>query len=106
MENCIFCKIISEKIPRVTEMETENLVVFKDAHPKAPIHLLIVPREHILDLSEASDKLWIEIKETVLKLADKLNPLGYRIINNSKAAQEVKHLHIHFLGEVGVDREI
>ena len=102
----MFCKTIRQEIPGNFEMETENLVVFKDINPKAPIHLLIVSKKHMVDLSSVDDKLWLEIKGVILKLADKFNPTGYRIVNNSKDAQAVKHLHIHFLGEVGSDRDI
>lgn len=106
MEDCVFCKIVKEEIPRTLEAESANLVVFKDIKPKAPIHLLIVSKKHIVDLYSTDDNMWLEVKELALELADKFKVSGFRIINNCKAAQEVKHFHVHFLGEVGADREL
>jgi len=106
MKDCIFCKLVKGEIPRKLKLETDNLVVFPDIHPRAPIHLLIVPKKHVRDLAAASDKIWLEIKAATLKLAEQLNTSGFRIVNNSKAAQEVKHMHVHFLGEVGLEREL
>ncbi len=106
MKDCVFCKIVSEEIPRDTQLETENLVVFKDIKPKAPVHLLIVPKKHVENISGIDDTIWVEIKNAALELAKKFNTSGFRLVNNSGDAQEVKHMHVHFLGEVGVDREL
>lgn len=106
MNNCIFCKIVREEIPRETILETENLIVFKNTHPKASIHFLMVPKEHLLDISETNDNIWTEIKNIALKLAKEYNVSGMRLVNNMGAAQEVKHMHVHFLGEVGIEREL
>ncbi|KKU47034.1 MAG: Purine nucleoside phosphoramidase, partial [Candidatus Woesebacteria bacterium GW2011_GWF2_46_8] len=49
MEDCIFCKIVNKQIPATIEKETDEIVVFKDVSPRAPIHLLLVPRKHYRD---------------------------------------------------------
>lgn len=106
MDDCIFCKIIKGEIPAEFEEKTDNLVVFKDAKPKAPIHLLIVPKTHIDSVLEADDSIWLETKKVALELAHKYNVSGFRVVTNAKAAAAVHHMHTHFLAEVGVDREI
>lgn len=105
-DDCIFCKIVKKEIPAEIEKETENLLVFKDANPKAPIHLLIVPKKHIVDIREADDGVWIEIKKVAIELANEKQVSGFRITHNVGLAAMVKHMHVHFLGEVGVEREI
>ena len=101
-EDCIFCKIINGDFNTEFVYENEYVVVFKDINPKAPIHLLVVPKTHVASLNELEDKnlmaeLLMAIKETTKKIG--LN--SYKtLINTGKAAgQEVFHLHVHILGE-------
>ena len=101
-EDCIFCKIIDGEFNTEFVYENEHLVVFKDIHPKAPIHLLVVPKLHVESLNELDDKnllgeLMIGVKEVTKKIGLK----SYRtVINTGKdAGQEVFHLHIHVLGK-------
>jgi len=101
-EECIFCKIINGDFNTEFVYETENTVVFNDINPKAPIHLLVVPRVHVASLNELEDKnlmgeLLMAVKETTKKIGLK----SYKtLINTGKeAGQEVFHLHIHILGE-------
>lgn len=102
MENdCIFCKIIRGDFNTEFVYENEHVVVFKDINPKAPVHLLVVPRVHVESLNELEDKnlmseLLCAVKETTKKIGLK----SYKtLINTGKeAGQEVFHLHIHILG--------
>lgn len=103
MENCIFCQIITKKIPAKIVHESQKLVVFPDINPSADIHLLIVPKEHIdkvTDLSSAQADLLVEVYQTVQKLVQDYNLQDqlYRVVVNGGKAQHVKHLHFHFLG--------
>ena len=100
--DCIFCKIINGDSGTEFVYENEHCVVFKDINPKAPVHLLVVPRVHVESLNELEDKnlmgeLLMAVKETTKKIGLK----SYRIqINTGKeAGQEVFHLHIHILGK-------
>lgn len=104
--DCVFCKIANKEIPTDLVEETQNLVVFKDINPKAEVHLLIVPKKHINDIREDKDGLWQAIGEMSVKLADKFKVKGFRIVHNAGDAALVKHMHAHFLGEVGSDRQI
>lgn len=99
--DCIFCKIINGDFGTEFVYENEYCVVFKDINPKAPVHLLVVPRVHVESLNELEDKnlmseLLMAVKETTKKIGLK----SYRVqINTGKeAGQEVFHLHIHILG--------
>ncbi|MBI3396952.1 HIT domain-containing protein [Candidatus Woesebacteria bacterium] len=105
-DDCIFCKIVKKETPSQVEVETDDLLVFKDINPKAPIHFLIIPKKHIKDITEVDDQVFVEIKNMVLSLAKKYNVGGFRIVTNAGAAAAVGHMHVHFLGEVKVEREI
>lgn len=101
-ENCIFCKIIRGDFNTEFVYENEHLVVFKDINPKAPIHLLVVPRVHVASLNELDDKnLLGELLLGVKEVTKKIGLKSYRTqINTGKeAGQEVFHLHIHILGK-------
>jgi histidine triad (HIT) family protein len=104
--DCLFCKIVSGEIPSEKEYETDNLLVIKDIHPKAPTHLLIIPKVHVSDIIGLSDDLWVEIKKVALELADKKGLKGFRLVSNAGTAAAVAHMHMHLLGEIGSDREI
>jgi len=101
---CIFCKIIAGDIPTEFLYADEHMVVFKDINPKAAVHLLVVPRAHIISLNELEsqhDPLIAAMIRLLPNLAQQ-NGLtnGFRtIINTGRGGgQEVFHLHIHLLG--------
>lgn len=104
MDDCLFCKIIKGDIPTNFIYEDEKIVVFKDIDPQAPVHLLLMPREHIEstdDINKENSHLIGYIFEVANRLA-KENDLsqGYRIVNNCKAhgGQSVDHIHFHLIG--------
>ena len=78
--------------------QDEEIVVFNDVKPQANTHLLIIPKKHFLGLNDAPDEIVIKIKNKILELSKEMK--SYRIIINGGAAQEIKHLHFHLLGEV------
>ena len=103
MTDCIFCKIIQKQIPTDFIFEDEHIVVFKDIHPKALIHLLVVPKTHIKSLAEVSEKETNLIAHMLLimpSLATREGLKGFRtIINTGKdGGQVIDHLHFHLLG--------
>ena len=104
MSDCLFCKIIAGDIPSDKVYEDEQVLVFKDINPRADIHLLMIPKNHIHSLNEVSsehDALIAYMMRLLPTLAKEqgLND-GYRtIINTGKGGgQIVFHLHIHLLG--------
>lgn len=106
MKDCIFCKIVKGEMGTKFEKETENLVVFRDINPQAAVHLLIVPKNHIRDITEVDDNIWKEIKDTAVAIARARGLKGFRIVHNSGDAAAVFHMHIHFLGDVTPERAV
>ncbi len=100
--NCIFCKIINGDFGTEFVYENDHVVVFKDINPKAPVHLLVVPRVHVASLNELEDeKIMAELLKAVKAVTQKIGLKSYKtLINTGKeAGQEVFHLHVHILGE-------
>ena len=103
--DCIFCRIISGDIPSDILYQDEQVVAFRDINPKAPVHLLLVPREHIESLAELSEDE-ASIMGHLVAVANRLareagiSDKGYRLVVNSgpEGGQEVPHLHLHLLG--------
>ena len=102
-DSCIFCDIISGKIPADIIMQNDDLIVIKDIHPKAPVHYLIIPKKHIKNiasLDDESDYLMSSIARMAKKIAhEKMDDASFRLIcnNGAGAGQSVFHLHCHFL---------
>jgi len=106
VDDCIFCKIIKREIPAEIVKETEQLIIFKDKYPKAPVHLLLVPKKHYKDITESDGAIWSEIREVAISLAKEKGTKSFRLVHNAGNAAVVSHMHVHFLGEVAADREV
>ncbi len=105
MAECIFCRIIAREAPARIVYEDERVLAFEDIHPQAPLHVLVVPREHIASLDETPpgrEELLGVLLLTARGLAREkgIAATGYRlVINNGRdAGQAVDHLHVHLLG--------
>lgn len=105
VESCIFCKIVLGEIPSQKLFQDELVTAFRDIHPVAPTHILIVPNQHIAsvnDIHEKDEKMIGRLFTTARKLAEQegIQDTGYRLIINSgaHAGQEVFHLHLHLIG--------
>ena len=103
--NCLFCKIIRREIPSQIVYENEHALAFKDIHPGAPTHCLVIPKKHITGIHEATPEDGQMLGEVVLaarKVAEDagLAEKGYRLVVNQgpDAGQSVFHLHVHVLG--------
>lgn len=101
---CLFCKIIAGEIPSAKVYEDENMLAFRDIHPQAPVHVLVIPKKHIGSMDEVNASnsaavaaIFEKIPE-IARLAGVTN--GYRLISNcgEDACQSVHHLHFHILG--------
>ncbi|MBE3115442.1 MAG: histidine triad nucleotide-binding protein [Actinobacteria bacterium] len=106
MEDCLFCKILNKEIESNIVFESDNVLIIKDISPKAPVHLLALPKEHIssiLEIDKLDSSLIKELMETISKVALKLglDEEGFRVVINtgSGAGQSVNHLHFHILGK-------
>jgi len=105
MEDCLFCKIIDREIPADIVYENDKLLAFNDISPQAPVHVLIIPKQHITttnDLIDGHKELIGEMLLTATKLASKykIAESGYRTVFNcnKKGGQAVYHIHLHLLG--------
>jgi histidine triad (HIT) family protein len=104
MGDCLFCNIVAGKIPAAIVHETDKTIAFRDINPKAPVHVLVIPKEHIESLmaleTRHSDTL-AEIHQSVQAVArqEKVDEKGFRlVVNNGKdSGQAVGHLHYHVL---------
>ncbi|MGE0160095.1 MAG: histidine triad nucleotide-binding protein [Gemmatimonadales bacterium] len=102
---CIFCKIAAGAIPASVVHSSERLVAFRDIDPKAPVHILVIPREHVASL-DAADERHRALLGEILLLARRLardegvSEEGYRTVINTgdHGGQSVHHLHLHLLG--------
>ncbi|MDP1783850.1 MAG: histidine triad nucleotide-binding protein [Sulfuricurvum sp.] len=99
---CIFCKIVNREIPSNLVKEDENFLAFHDINPKAPVHVLVIPKAHYDSFNDTPGdvigKMGIFMQEVAKEIG--IDQSGYRIISNigDDGAQEVKHLHFHILG--------
>ena len=102
--SCLFCKIASGEIPSAAVYQDDRVYAFSDINPKAPVHILIVPREHIDSLAEATAEhsaLLGHLFSTAAEIArNKGLSKGYRVVVNTRedGGQTVDHLHLHLLG--------
>ncbi|WP_157151782.1 histidine triad nucleotide-binding protein [Brachyspira sp. SAP_772] len=97
--DCIFCKIVKGEIPSNFIKENEYCVVFKDLNPKSDVHLLVVPKKHLKDITEIDNDLMGKVLDTIKEVAKENNLESFRIVNNcgENAGQSVFHLHFHVL---------
>lgn len=105
MESCLFCKIINKEIPADIVYEDKDILAFMDIAPKAPVHILIIPKKHLANINEAgqtdrelSSKMIFVAKDLAKEY--QLDQSGYRLVSNSgpDSGQIVSHLHFHLLG--------
>lgn len=114
MDNCIFCKIVARQIPASVVYEDDDVLAFKDINPAAPVHLLVIPKQHVATLSDCTDD-HAAVLGKMLMLAPKLaeehgvavksdgngeRSGGFKTLINSgpDGGQEVYHLHLHMYG--------
>jgi histidine triad (HIT) family protein len=103
VENCLFCRIVRREVPAKLVAETEDCIAFRDINPQAPVHVLIVPREHVASLDETDDPTLVgklSVLAAEIARREGIAERGYRtVINtNADAGQTVAHIHLHLLG--------
>ena len=103
--SCLFCKIAAREIPADIVRESDRLVAFRDTNPKAPTHILIIPKEHIRSLAEVEEShggMLVDVAHAAIQLAhaEGIDESGWRLVTNvgPDAGQSVFHLHFHLLG--------
>ena len=102
MSDCLFCKIIAGEIPSGKVYEDDKVYAFRDIHPQAPVHVLIVPKKHMDNILQCDAETAAELTEAVGAIAARegVAESGFRVISNCgrDGAQSVNHLHVHLLG--------
>jgi histidine triad (HIT) family protein len=102
-DDCLFCRIIRGDIPAKVIAETKECVAFRDLNPQAPLHVLVIPREHVPSLNQATDPALVgrlALLAAEIARTEGIAERGYRtVINtNADAGQTVFHIHLHLLG--------
>jgi histidine triad (HIT) family protein len=105
MDDCLFCRIVTKKIPAAIVHETDKTLAFRDIHPEAPVHVLVIPKEHVPSLfhweakhspllSAVHESIQAVVRETGVAKS------GFRVVVNTgpDAQQTVQHVHYHVLG--------
>lgn len=101
MSECLFCKIVQGQVPSRKVFEDENVFAFEDIAPRAPIHVLVVPKKHLDKLADASDPNGVgSVILAAARIARERGLEDYRLVvnNGEEAGQSVFHLHVHLLG--------
>ena len=102
-EQCLFCRIVRREIPATIVAETDDMVAFRDITPRAPVHVLVIPKQHVASLNEATDAAQLgklSLLATEIARAEGIAESGYRTVINTgpDAGQTVFHVHLHLLG--------
>lgn len=99
---CIFCKIVEGELPNNSVAESDSFMAFHDLYPKAPIHILIIPKQHVDCFQSVTPEMMAEMTTFIQDVATKVgvDQAGYRLITNNgnDGGQEIGHLHFHLLG--------
>jgi histidine triad (HIT) family protein len=105
MENCLFCRIVNKKIPAKVVAEDDKILAFEDVNPQAPVHVLLIPKDHYASLNEIPEDKRGILADVLLKAreiarAKGIDQKGYRVVLNTArdSGQAVFHIHFHLLG--------
>ena len=113
MDDCIFCKIIGKKIDAKIVYEDKEIIAFKDIHPIAPVHILIIPKKHIASVNDVTSEDTALLGKMIIGARDIANELnisegGYKLLfrTGKNGGQEVDHIHLHLIGGAALHEEI
>jgi histidine triad (HIT) family protein len=104
MNDCIFCKIVKKEIPSTAVYENEFVYAFRDIHPQAKHHILLVPKQHVASVmdTDTNSNMLQHVFDAVKEISkkEKIDASGFRVVvnNGPNAGQTVFHLHFHILG--------
>ena len=102
-DDCLFCRIVRKEIPVKLVYESEDCIAFRDINPQAPVHVLVIPRAHIVSLNDATDAAAVgrlTLVAAEIAKSEGVAESGYRVVcnTNRNGGQSVFHLHLHLLG--------
>ena len=103
--DCLFCRIVRKELPAKVLFENDRILAFEDIRPKAPVHVLVIPKDHFASLNDAPEGAAALLGEILLRARaiareKGIGETGYRIVLNTArdSGQEVFHIHFHVLG--------
>ena len=102
-DDCLFCRIVRQEIPATIMWEDEQALAFRDIDPKAPVHILVIPKRHFASLNDAADAMQLGhmlLAAREIAEGEGIAQSGYRVVINTgaDAGQSVAHLHVHLMG--------
>ncbi len=102
-DDCLFCRIARQEIPATIMWEDEHALAFRDIEPRAPVHILVIPKRHFASLNDATDAMLLGrmlLAAREIAEGEGIAQSGYRVVINTgaDAGQSVAHLHVHLLG--------
>jgi histidine triad (HIT) family protein len=102
-DDCLFCRIVRKEIPAKLVYESDDYLAFRDINPQAPVHVLVIPRAHVVSLNDATDAAAIgglALAAAQIAKSEGIADSGYRVVfnTNRNGGQTVFHLHLHLLG--------
>lgn len=106
MDNCIFCQIAAGRIPGNFVYQDDEFMVIRDIHPQAPVHLLVIPKKHVVDFMQADHATVNRLMALARDMITKENITDYRLVHNGQGAAVIEHLHLHILGKVDKTRSL
>jgi histidine triad (HIT) family protein len=103
MTDCLFCKMVAGDIKPAVVYETDQVLAFRDINPRAPVHILVIPKQHVATLDDLEDPVLageLLLAASQVARQENIADSGYRTVINCRgdAGQEVFHLHVHVLG--------
>jgi histidine triad (HIT) family protein len=112
--DCIFCKIIEKKLDAKIVFENKEILAFKDIHPLAPVHVLVIPKKHIASINEVNDAEDVQLLGNMVIVAKNIAKElgiaedGYKLLfrTGKHGGQEVDHIHLHLIGGAALHEEI
>ncbi len=106
MNECIFCKVVAKGLPFQPVYEDDVALVIADIHPQAPVHFLAIPKQHVVQFTEANDEILMHVVKVIKKVIAKEHIVNYRLVTNGKGAALIDHLHVHILGDIDKMRKL
>jgi histidine triad (HIT) family protein len=102
-DDCLFCRIVRKEIPAKLVAEDDHCIAFRDINPQAPVHVLVIPREHVPSLDQARDAEMLgrlSLMAAEIARQEGITGRGYRTVmnTNADAGQTVFHVHLHLIG--------
>jgi histidine triad (HIT) family protein len=106
MSECIFCNIVNGKIPSKPVYQDDHCIVIHDLHPQAPVHLLVIPKKHVVDIMDMTKDEYYRFMQTIRDVITRQGVRKFRLVHNGKGAQFIPHAHVHIMGQISADRNL